>query len=87
MHALHSPFGALAPRAALAPKPIENPLIEPNPRLNVVASASIDKFNGIPLGAYQVSMPYSGPADVQAGSCEGQPQNGAMETGRSQTKQ
>ncbi|KAJ6577423.1 hypothetical protein B0H19DRAFT_1062048 [Mycena capillaripes] len=72
---MHSPFGAMAPRATLPSTHTENPLLEFGARLNVVASAPVDKFNGVPLGAFQVSMPYYGTADGQAG-------NGAVQKGQ-----
>ncbi|KAJ7116433.1 hypothetical protein C8R44DRAFT_739148 [Mycena epipterygia] len=68
IRALHSPFGAMAPRATLSPVHAEHHINESLPRLNIVASAPIEKFNGVPLGAYQVSTPYYGSADAQAGN-------------------
>ena len=54
--AMHSPFGAMTPRAD-APTDLNEP---PNDtRVHVVASASGAQFNGVPLGAYQVSTPYA----------------------------
>lgn len=63
---MHSPFGAMAPRTT--PSANTSELLEFNARVNVVASAPVDKFNGVPLGAYAVSTPYYGGAEAQAGS-------------------
>ncbi|KAF8207115.1 hypothetical protein K438DRAFT_1755825 [Mycena galopus ATCC 62051] len=57
----------MAPRAA--PSPAKAEVSEFSARLNVVASAPVDKFNGVPLGAYPVSTPYyHGRAEAQGGS-------------------
>lgn len=64
---MHSPFGPTAARTAPS-TPTNNSANESRARLNVVASAPIEKFNGVPLGAYQISTPYhSGPEGNGAG--------------------
>ncbi|KAJ6466575.1 hypothetical protein C8R47DRAFT_1224003 [Mycena vitilis] len=70
MHALHSPFGAMAPLTATTsthtgPDPSS---LESRARLNIIANAPLDTFNGVPLGAYPVSTPYYATVDTQAGS-------------------
>ncbi|KAJ6630964.1 hypothetical protein B0H10DRAFT_1938550 [Mycena sp. CBHHK59/15] len=74
LHTLYSPFGASEPRATLSAIQTENSFTESGlaGRLNVVASAPVQKFRGVPLGAYPMSTPYygSGPlssSHVQAG--------------------
>ncbi|KAJ7056641.1 hypothetical protein C8F01DRAFT_1086945 [Mycena amicta] len=58
MHALHSPFGAMAPRALPPTHHSEAESTSSSGRINVVASPPSETFNGVPLGAYQVSTPY-----------------------------
>ncbi|KAJ7733423.1 hypothetical protein DFH07DRAFT_780641 [Mycena maculata] len=68
---MHSPFGAMSPRAAPSTH-THSAAQESGARINVVASAPIDKFNGVPLGAYQISTPYHPSIDGQTGQETGQ---------------
>nr|GAT50195.1 predicted protein [Mycena chlorophos] len=63
---VHSAFGAMAPRA-LPPNHSEAETSANNGRINVVATPTgANMFNGVPLGAYQVSTPYHGQTNAQS---------------------
>ncbi|KAK7032826.1 hypothetical protein R3P38DRAFT_772651 [Favolaschia claudopus] len=70
MHSLHSPFGAMTSRTVPFTgtekrSPDSFTMEFGATRLNVVASAPVDKFNGVPLGAFAVATPYQTSAEAQ----------------------